>query len=270
MVTRPMPRRQCVKRKSCLASDMKHYIALTCEALARSIYAIAATAPHTISVRLYPQGLHNTPKKLREVLQEQIDSVQPGECDAILLVYGICGTSTIGLKTHHTPLVIPRAHDCITLYLGSRERYDQEFEAHPGTYWYSLDYMERHKGGANAGLGAANLGVMDEVYEEYVTKYGQDNADYLMEVMGEWGKHYERAAYIDMGSGDGQDFERMAQENAQRRGWLFERKQGNRRLLDMLLRGDWPDDEFLVVPPGHRIQQTSDNPLIYAESAPDE
>ena len=36
---------------------MKHFIALTCEALARSIYAIAATTPHTISIRLFQQGL---------------------------------------------------------------------------------------------------------------------------------------------------------------------------------------------------------------------
>lgn len=43
-------------------------------------------------------------------------------------------------------LVIPRAHDCITLYLGSRQRYLEQFNARPGTYWYSLDYLERYSG----------------------------------------------------------------------------------------------------------------------------
>ncbi|HVO71935.1 MAG TPA: DUF1638 domain-containing protein, partial [Aggregatilineaceae bacterium] len=122
---------------------MKHYIALTCEALARSVYAAAAESPHTISVRLYHQGLHNTPKRLRRTLQDEIDAIQPGECDAILLAYGICGTSTLGLAARHTPLVIPRTHDCIALYLGSHRRYLEEFNAHPGTYWYSLDFLER-------------------------------------------------------------------------------------------------------------------------------
>jgi len=149
----------------------------TCEALARQAYAIAANSPHTITVKLFEQGLHNTPKLLREALQEAVDAIPPDECDAILLLYGICGTSTLGLTARHTPLVIPRAHDCITLYLGSRERYRAEFDAHPGTYWYSLDYMERNRDRNNAGLGAANLGAMDEVYAEYVEKYGQDNAD---------------------------------------------------------------------------------------------
>jgi hypothetical protein len=243
---------------------MKRLIALTCEALARSIYAVAAGAPNTVSVRLYRQGLHNTPKLLRTTLQEQIDTIQPGECDAVLLAYGICGTSTLGLTARHSPLVMPRTHDCIAIYLGSHGRYQQEFDAHPGTYWYSLDYMERLEPGSTVALGASNIDVMDDVYEEYVEKYGQDNADYLMEVMGEWGKHYERAVYIDMDSGDGAQFEQMARDQAERRGWLFERKQGNLRLMRMLVSGDWPEDEFLVIPPGYTIRQSGREGLIQA------
>lgn len=244
---------------------MIRYTALTCEALARPVYAIAATVEPVISVRLYRQGLHNTPKKLHRTLQDEVDAVQPGEAEAILMVYGLCGNSTVGLVARHTPLVIPRAHDCITLYLGSRQRYQTEFEAHPGTYWYSLDFLERLEPGSNVALGATDLGALDEVYEEYIEKYGQDNADYLMEVMGEWGKHYERAAYIDMGTGDGRPYEQVARDQAERRNWLFEKKQGDRRLLEMLLKGDWPEDEFLIVPPGHTIINTGDETLIRAQ-----
>ncbi len=241
---------------------MKHYIALTCSALTRIIYAIAAEAPDTISVRLLEQGLHNTPRKLRESLQAQVDAVEPDECNAILLAYGICGTSTVDLTARHTPLVIPRAHDCITLFLGSRQLYRQEFDANPGTYWYSQDYLERSN--SNTGLGADLPGVADGVYEEYVEKYGEKNADYLMEVMGEWSKHYNRAVFIDTGTANGAHFEQIAQEQALQRGWQFERKQGNRRLLEMLLHGEWTDDEFLVVPPGHTIRQTVGDGLIEA------
>jgi hypothetical protein len=243
---------------------MKHYIALTCTALARSIYAVAATTPHAVSVRLLDQGLHNTPGKLRDQLQTQIDAISADECDAVLLVYGLCGAATPGLIARHTPLVIPRAHDCITLYLGSQQRYQAEFDAYPGTYWYSVDYLEHSHANTLAGLGAGLPGVIEGLYEEYVEKYGKDNADYLMEVMGEWGKHYNRAVFIDTGLGDSAAFEAMAQEQAQRRGWLFERKVGNRRLLEMLLHGEWPEDEFLVVPPQHIIRQASDSRLVEA------
>jgi hypothetical protein len=244
---------------------MKHYIAITCSALARSIYAVAATTPATISIRLLDQGLHNQPRNLREQLQAQIDAIEPDECDAILMAYGICGTSTLGLVARHTSLVIPRVHDCIALYLGSHQQYQEEFDAHPGTYWYSVDYMERSTSGS--GLGAGFTGEIDGVYEEYVEKYGKENADYLMEVMGEWGQHYERAVFIDTGIVNGQQYEEMAQQQAERRGWLFERKEGNRRMLEMLLHGDWVDDEFLTVAPGHEIKQANDERLLYAEPA---
>ena len=249
---------------------MKRYIALTCEALARSVYAAAAESPHTITVQLYRQGLHNTPKNLRATLQEQIDAIEPGACDAILLVYGICGTSTLDLVARHTPLVMPRTHDCIALYLGSHARYQTEFDAQPGTYWYSLDYMERNEPGSNVGLGATTIeDDMDGVYAEYVEKYGQDNADYLMEVMGEWGKHYSRAVYIDMGSGNGSEYEKLAQDQAERRNWTFERKQGDSRMINMLINGEWPDDEFLTIPAGHTIKQFGGDGLIRAEKVED-
>ncbi|MFV1980286.1 MAG: DUF1638 domain-containing protein [Rhodothermia bacterium] len=34
--------------------------------------------------------------------------------------------------------VLPRAHDCITLLMGSRTRYLEYFKAHPGTYFRSV------------------------------------------------------------------------------------------------------------------------------------
>ena len=67
----------------------------------------------------------------------------------------MCGTATVGLTARHAPLVLPRAHDCITLYLGSRQRYNEEFMRHPGTYWYSVDYMERQEPGASRGAGSS-------------------------------------------------------------------------------------------------------------------
>ncbi len=240
---------------------MTHYIALTCSAVARSIYAVAATAPAAISTRLLDQGLHRDADGLRRRLQTEIDAIGPEECDAILLVFGVCGTSTIGLAARHTPLVVARVHDCISLYLGSHDRYQQEFDAHPGTYWYSVDYMERSESGG--GLGASSI-EFEDAYEEYVEKFGRDNADYLMETMGEWAKHYTRAAFIETGMIDGKQYEQEARERAERRGWVFERKVGDPRLLEMLLAGRWPEDEFLVVPPGHVIRQPHDERLVHA------
>jgi hypothetical protein len=33
--------------------------------------------------------------------------------------------------------MLPRAHDCITLLLGSRDAYQNYIDSHRGVYWYS-------------------------------------------------------------------------------------------------------------------------------------
>ncbi|MBI3959198.1 MAG: DUF1638 domain-containing protein, partial [Chloroflexi bacterium] len=173
---------------------------LGCEALARIAYLCAAQSPHLVDLTLYEIGLHNRPGELRATLQAAIDSASPDKYDAVVLIYGLCGQATLGLQARHTPLVIPKAHDCITLFLGDRARYKQTFEEEPGTYWYTNDYMER-KANSGVSLGTGLEIDLAAVYDEYVEKYGKDNADYLMEVMGTWRQHYKRAVYIDNGIG---------------------------------------------------------------------
>ena len=63
----------------------------------------------------------------------QIDATLEDRDDYILLGYGLCSRRTAGLTTDHTPLVIPSAHDCITLFLGSSKRYTKRFEESLGT-----------------------------------------------------------------------------------------------------------------------------------------
>jgi hypothetical protein len=46
---------------------------------------------------------------------------------------------------------------------------------------------------------------------------------------------------------------------------VFERQQGDRRLLNKLLNGDWPEDEFLIIPPGHTLVSSGDGGLMCAQ-----
>jgi len=237
--------------------------ALTCNALARPAYWCAAQSPHIVDIELIQFGLHNQPDNLRDLLQEKIDSASG--YDAVVLVYGLCGQSTAGLKAGSIPLVITCCHDCITLFLGSRERYNDQFNHYPGTYWYTQDYIERAESGNTAlaiGSGADGGIGIQKTYEEYVAKYGVDNADYLMEVLGAWQQHYQRAAYLDMGIGDSSSVASAAQAEATRRGWTFDRLAGELVLIRRLFGGEWDAADFLVLQPGQQIHMTYAEDII--------
>lgn len=242
---------------------------LGCEALARVIYHGAAQSPHLIDINLNRLGLHNMPGDLHTLLQQQIDDQRGKGYDYIALVYGLCGLATAGLKASDTPLVIPRAHDCITLFLGGRERYQREHERCPGTYWYVQDYIERGRLESDNGTYVLwGLGVdgnmQQEVYQQYVDKYGQDNADYLMNVLGKWQSNYRRGVYIDLGIGDGREVEAFAKQEAAEFNWSFERMVGDVSLIQRLLKGDW-DNDFLMVRPGQHVTIADGDDVIQSE-----
>ena len=79
--------------------------------------------------------------------------------------------------------------------------------------------------------------------------------------MGAWQQHYQRAAFIDMGIGDGHNVSQRAQEEAARRGWNYEKINGSFSLVKGLLDGNW-DKDYLVLKPGESIVMTYDENVI--------
>jgi hypothetical protein len=67
---------------------------------------------------------------------------------------------------------------------------------------------------------------------------------------------------MQIGSGD--VVEQQARDDAQRRGWVFERMQGDSGLIQKLVSGSW-DQDFLVLQPGERLKMTCDAAVIGAE-----
>ena len=226
---------------------------LSCQSLTHMVRRCAAQSTHQIEVTFLEIGLHNDPATLGELLQAQIDATRAADYDAIVLAYGLCGQATAGLKAGAVPLVMPRAHDCITLFLGSRTRYQDQIEQHPGTYWYVQDFAaDQAEAGGKVAIGSAVEESAEALYESYVAKYGQDNADYLMSVMGGWHKHYKRGVYIALEPSKEHLSEAQTAAEVARYGWAFERMLGDTGLICRLLHAEW-DDDFLVVQPGEMI-----------------
>jgi hypothetical protein len=243
-----------------------HLLAITCDILLRPAYFFAARSPHTVDVVDLSAALHAEPTTLRERIQAQIDAAGP-DIDAVVLGYGLCGGATAGLTARDVPVVLARAHDCVTIFLGGRERYRAEHEAAPGTYWYVQDQMDRGNDLKGWLLGdAARAEDVAATRADYVARFGEENAAYLMEVLGEWRTRYERGVFLDTALTPADDAAGRAAEETERRGWRFERILADLTLVRKLLFGEW-DDEFQVLQPGERLEMSYDDGVVRAVAA---
>ncbi len=108
------------------------YQLIACEIMLREAALCAATSPHVLDLHFLTKGLHDNPDSLRTEVQGQIDSLDGLPHDAVLLGYALCSNGAVGLQARSTPLVMPRAHDCITFFLGSKDTYAQRHRDKPG------------------------------------------------------------------------------------------------------------------------------------------
>jgi hypothetical protein len=235
-----------------------HLKVLACEVAAREIYICAAQSVNTVSIDLLTQGLHDNSDLMRQRLQQEIDAIDGSQYDAILLGYGLCNNGIVGLRPRDRKLVVPRAHDCITFFLGSKQRYAEEFEQRPGTYYYTtgwLEYPERRgerlEQMTKSGLGDSWRQMKE--FQKLVEKYGEANARYLMEVMGDWETKYNRGAFIEFDFSRHLGLHEKARDICNKRGWEFELLEGRLGLLQNWLDGAWDDEHFLIVEPGYEV-----------------
>ncbi len=189
-------------------------------------------------------GLHRVPGQLRAALQEAIDRIE--EPSLVVLGYGLCGNGLLGLRAGRHTLLVPRADDCITMLLGSRQAYIREFEAVPGTYYLSKGWLES---------GSHPL----KEYEEYLPRYGAEQAMWLMD---QQYQHYERLLLVAHSQADLDASRPQAQEVArfcERWGIRYEELLGSdeyvRRLAEMAKTLDVDDDDFLIIPSGGEVRQ---------------
>jgi hypothetical protein len=239
-----------------------------CEIIYREACRLAAETPCRVDLQFLRKGLHDMKRAdMQRQLQEAVDAV-PADAgyQAIVLGYARCNDGLVGLTARGIPLVIPRAHDCITFFFGGRAAYQEYFDANPGTYFHTTGWCERDdstvpgsQGGVMAQLGLA------ETYEQMVEKYGQDNADFIRETLGDGLQNYKRACYIEMGVCDETAFALASEAEAQSRGWQFERRTGDWSLLRRLFHAQWDEQDFLIVPPGKSIVARNDGDVLGME-----
>jgi hypothetical protein len=208
-----------------VSSENSHIVA--CGTLAPEIKLVMERRGLDLPLTLVDSGKHVWPDKLRDCIQESLDSVPEGK--TALLVFGFCGNSVVGIQSGSHTLVMPRVADCIPLFLGSR-KIREDYGNY--TYFFTRGYLE------------LELNILRD-YERILKKYGEKRSLRVMEAMM---KHYRNIAVVDTGAFNPEEVKEAVAPLGKLMDIPVSVVPGNLRIIDALLSGDWGEDEFLVIP----------------------
>lgn len=238
---------------------------IACQVMQREICMLASRLENTVTPYFLPQGLHNTPDILRQEINKKIDEILSvrktvsGELiesySAIVLGYGLCSRGVVDVEAREIPIIVPKTDDCIALFLGSQKRYLDIFTQNGGIYWYNPGWIETSF--------IPSKENYDKLYAEYASKYGEDNAEFLMEETNGWHSKYTYGCYITSPYIDNAPYIEFAKKAINGLGWEYKELDGSLRMLERLIAGEW-NEEFLVCPPGYKIAETFDEDKIKA------
>jgi hypothetical protein len=213
-----------------MAPENAHIVA--CKTLAPEIDLVMRRRSIAMPVTFVESGRHIRPDKLRDCIQEGIDSVPAGR--TVLLVFGFCGNSMVGVQSGSHVLVMPRVADCIPIFLGSRKT-REEYGLY--TYFYTKGYLESE----------SNI-VRD--YEGLLKKYGEKRS---LRVVREMMRRYKNIAVVDTGAFDPGELAEKVAPLAEIIDVSVSVVPGNLRIIDTLLAGEWGNDEFYIIPEGSEV-----------------
>ena len=244
-----------------------HYKLIGCKIFEREIASVVYDCKNTIDVTLLRQRLHDTPEKLKEALREELALIEENkhlhsndtsahDYDAILIGYGLCANAIVGLSSKRYPLIIPRAHDCVTLIMGDKGLYESYHRKNPGSFFYWPGNMRFE------GVGKAES--YERKYLMYLDRYDGDEerARTIMEIEAMMTVNYDSITYICWENLLFPEYEAEARKTAEEKGWEYRPFAGSNTLLRKLVDGNWSEEDFLIVPPGRSAKPSYDARVI--------
>lgn len=235
--------------------ESKKPFIIACAVLALDIKHITKKMNLDAGFNFLEGGLHASPALLRQKLQKAIDEISAADrYDRIIIGYGVCGRGTVGIQARNIPLVIPKVHDCIALFLGGDAAYRREFHKNPGTYYISAGWYEEKTEPHSQRKRSAYYGDQKLNYDELVQRYDERTARETFDFLNTWQKNYQRAVFIETGARISPKYEKYAREMATEYGWKYETLVGDQGLIEALLTAEETTAEILFVPPRHGIE----------------
>lgn len=209
-----------------------------------------------LSVHFFKMGLHIRPDELNSNLQSLIDkTADEYSPEYILLLCGLCGNAVLGLKSLKTKLVIPRIHDCISMFLGSSECYYDLKKNFPRAYFASSGWI-------NGDL-LPSKKLYDSNRAMYEKKFADDPemVEDLMEAFASQFKEYNMYFYTELISSP--ECREECRGYADFMGWDFRKIKSVDSFFKDAIGGKW-DDRFLIVPEGESIKASIGSKILDA------
>lgn len=219
---------------------------VACEVYTRELEALREKGllPEDWTLKSLEMGLHDHPPMLQKTLQEEIYHLEESEGpEYILLAYGHCGGGLDGLRADKATLIAPKAHDCISVLLGSVERHRNLLKSHPNSYFSSAGWFE---GGKLPG---------PEREAQLLDRYKDMDEDVLEDLLDadrSTFSSYNRLTHVRTEITQEEEIQK-AKGCAKGMGWELKVEKGSYSWVLKMIQGDFSEDHFLVVKAGQTL-----------------
>ena len=243
------------------------YLVIACGVLNDDIESCAKRLHNEYIFWYVPEKLHTEPQKLWKNVQELIDkadeellpaSESADGIEGILLVIGLCGGMTNGISSKKHSLTMPRIHDCISLYLGSAEKYDRLFKKYGGkVYWFSPAFFKQEYMPSEKNIVKRKLTLMEQFDDE-------EAVDYIIETEMAPLQNYTHGALVDDETSPSQALTDEASSMCASYKWQLDRHVSSPNLFISLLNND-DSDSLVHAKPHESLFPSNDDRIITAK-----
>ena len=214
---------------------MKNYFVISCHMIENELLSLMEKHHVSWPVYFIPPDLHGDMDKLRDYLQNIIDSIK--NVDGIVMTISRCGNATVGLKASSAPLILPRGADCVDLLLS--EQHLEERKRPEKSIYLTESWV-------------VNTESTDFSFPKLCEKYGEETAETIMKSMYENYKYYY---ILDTGTFDTELLAEYIAPQAEMLEMEIKTTACRCGALEKLVKEEF-DNDFLIVPRGETIRET--------------